>query len=129
MRKGKGETRDRSLESEWVMAWRGGEWINLFTSVKLVNSVRVHLVYRVWLSLTEFTGFRVFNLILHVIYMLTRKIIRFYESTRDFNNLVPNHKKACIAWEEQHKLSSPSLKIIFPMLSNRYDVLISKIIF
>jgi hypothetical protein len=37
-------------------------------------------------ELTKFDGFRVFNPILHVIYMLTRKIIWFYESTRDFDN-------------------------------------------
>jgi hypothetical protein len=38
-------------------------------------------------SLIDFTGFWVFNLILHVRYMLTRKIIRFYELTRDFDNI------------------------------------------
>jgi hypothetical protein len=29
---------------------------------------------------------RIFNLILHVKYLLTRKIIQFYKSTLDFNN-------------------------------------------
>jgi hypothetical protein len=38
-------------------------------------------------SLTDFTGFWVFSLILHVRYILTRKIVRFYESTRNFNNI------------------------------------------
>ena len=36
--------------------------------------------------LSKFDRFRVFNSISHVIYMLTRKIIRFYESTHDFDN-------------------------------------------
>jgi hypothetical protein len=37
-------------------------------------------------SLTEFTDFRVFYPILHGISELTCKIVRFYESTREFNN-------------------------------------------
>jgi len=35
-----------------------------------------------WPSLTEFA-----NPMLHVIYNLTRKIVRFYDSTRDFDNI------------------------------------------
>jgi hypothetical protein len=44
LRKGKGETGDWSLKSEWVMVLRGGEWINIFTFVKLVNLIRVYWV-------------------------------------------------------------------------------------
>jgi hypothetical protein len=48
---------------------------------------------RVWPGLTDFTGFRVLNPILHVLYVLTRKIVQFYESKRDFDNLAHNNTK------------------------------------
>ena len=35
----------------------------------------------------DFINFRVFKAIRHVKYILTRKIVRFYELNRDFNNL------------------------------------------
>ena len=38
-------------------------------------------------NLTDFTGFRVFSLILHVRYMSIHKIVQFYKSTRDFDNI------------------------------------------
>jgi hypothetical protein len=80
---GKGGT-EESEDWDWgVSDGRGGESINFLTFVKLVNSVWVDWV---WLSLTEFDGFQVFNLILHVIYRLTCKSVLFYESNHDFDN-------------------------------------------
>jgi len=35
----------------------------------------------------DFINFRVFKTILHIKHILTRKIVRFYELNRDFNNL------------------------------------------
>jgi hypothetical protein len=40
---------------------------------------------------SNFTGFRVFSLILHFRYMLTRKIILFHELTHNFNNIVSKY--------------------------------------
>ena len=79
LRKGKGESDGVSGR---------GDRVSLFFSlfIKLVNSVRFYRVDRVWPSLVEFDHFRVFNSILHVICELTRKIVWFYESTRDFDN-------------------------------------------
>ena len=37
----------------------------------------------------DFTHFRFFQAIQHVMHVLTRKIIRFYESKHDFNNIEP----------------------------------------
>jgi len=55
-------------------------------SSKFFNFFQTRKIGPIWPILTEFDRFRVFNLILHVIYMLTLKIIWFYESTRDFDN-------------------------------------------
>jgi len=41
---------------------------------------------RVWPGLTDFTDFQVLTPILHILYPLTRKIVRFYKSKRIFNN-------------------------------------------
>ena len=43
----------------------------------------------------DFTHFRFFQTIQHVKHVLTRKIIRFYESKRDFNNLALRY---CDIW-------------------------------
>jgi hypothetical protein len=52
---------------------------------------------QVWPILNKFNWFQVFNPILHVIYMLTCKIVRFYELTRDFdNNVYKNKKYTCM---------------------------------
>ena len=71
---GKGERGD--LDWEWVM---DGEGIWLISLLLSNSSTRFEFT-----ELTEFDGFQVFNLILHVIYRLTCKIVWFYESTRDF---------------------------------------------
>jgi hypothetical protein len=65
-----------------VTVWRGWEIVNYF-----FHTLSNLLTRSVFTELTEFDRFRVFNPILHVIYMLTRKIIWFYKSTRDFNNI------------------------------------------
>ena len=100
---GRGETA-RAVEHAWrtleiwerrkgrVMVCRGGETESVYffhsLSNSLTRSVFTELTEfdQVWSSLTEFDHFRVFNSILHVICELTRKIVRFYESTRDFDN-------------------------------------------
>jgi hypothetical protein len=77
LRKGKGERGECRCDEEG----RQRQLINFFSlSNSLTRSV-----------FTEFNCFRVFNPILHVIYELTRKIVRFYESTRDFDNIEYKH--------------------------------------
>jgi len=77
-----------------VMVCRGGETESVYffhsLSNSLTRSVFTELTEfdQVWSSLTEFDHFRVFNSILHVICELTRKIVRFYESTRVLTTMV-----------------------------------------
>ena len=69
--------------------WRGlrfwEEWID-FVNFFEVGKPSLTDFNQVWLSLTEFTDFRVCYPISHYISELTRKIGRFYESTREFDN-------------------------------------------
>ena len=58
-------------------------------SVVFVNFVKLGKLGPSSPSLTEFVNFRVFYPISYGIYELTRKIVRFYESTREFDNHTP----------------------------------------
>jgi hypothetical protein len=60
------------------------------------NSVNSDRVYRVWSILTEFTDFWIYYPISHYISELTRKIRRFYESTREFDN---HAAPRCFTWD------------------------------
>jgi hypothetical protein len=62
----------------WWKFWLTRENITLFTFF-----MRRPVFIRVW---PNFTGFRVWTSILHVFCVLTRKIERFYELIRIFNN-------------------------------------------
>jgi len=82
-----------------LTGWRGEDWEQWEDSIVFDNFVKLGKLgpslpswpsltdfNRVWLNLTEFTDFRVFYPISHDIPELTRKIVRFYESTHEFDN-------------------------------------------
>jgi hypothetical protein len=72
-----------------------GAWGNiLLQCMRFVTIIKSILKSRFFARFQpDFTHFWFFQTIQHTKHVLTRKIIRFYESKRDFNNLVCNSDK------------------------------------
>jgi hypothetical protein len=71
----------------------------VYDFVEIVKSIVKSWFFAISSNFTDFTrfqpdfiNFRVFKAIRHVKYILTRKIIRFYELNHDFNNLAYNNQ-------------------------------------
>ena len=78
----------------WQLDMRGGDFVSGPHFVKIAKSVlesRFCAISSDFCDFTrfqpDFTPFRFFQAIQPVMHVLTRKIVRFYESKRDFNNL------------------------------------------
>ena len=97
-----------SYQSIWQLSKRG-DFVSGPYFVKIAKSVMKSRFCAISFDFCDFTRFQpdfthfwFFQAIQPVMHVLTRKIVRFYESKRDFNNLVHNH--VCIHYMDQMEL-------------------------
>jgi hypothetical protein len=83
-----------TTKRRWTAGAGGDILLQCMRSIKIVKSTLKSWFFAISPDFNDFTRFqpdftyfRFFQTIQHVKHVLTRKIVRFYESKRDFNNL------------------------------------------